>query len=494
MASSPGADAAAKIPVQLLSLADPSQSWSAEMVGGESVRFRLVPPGAYRVISGDVEQRVEVASGDEVTIDVGQRAASDRRDVRVTARDRTAYGTRFNAAALELLPQSNGVYGLIERSDPLVITERMEGGGTYPEPQRMGASGASWTQTTFKLGDADITDPDRTGFAMLYPNLDTLEAVSVTTAGISSGRLREREPPSLWCRACPSSNWHAHGAIRCVAAGVSVGEPAPGGRRPSRGCAARVGGSFVVERTGDRRASGSRWPARSTSTTRLERERRRPLPSRAQSCRRTSPTKPTQRDDVRLFAQTDRLSFPAIGRAMLVDPGLAAARALDAARHHLESRDPRRSRLVGEPDLRPRRRLTRRWPARPIAGTDRAAARRAGVRAGLGDRELAVNGRRCTGAASPGPVQFLGTASPPGIRRQRLVDGATAAGAGRLAHRRAGGWRSRRGCGNTPPTAASSQWRGNEFALWATDEIPVMSRVDIDLGDPRGVGRRLACR
>ena len=83
-----------------------------------------------------------------------------------------------------MLPDSDGVYGLIERSDPLVITERMEGGGAYLNPQRLGASGASWTQTTFQLGDADITDPDRTGFAMLYPNLDALEAVSVATAGI----------------------------------------------------------------------------------------------------------------------------------------------------------------------------------------------------------------------------------------------------------------------------------------------------------------------
>src|SRR5687767_3322987 len=64
-AAPPNGDTAAKIPVQLLSIADPLQSWTADMVGGEIVRFRLVPPGAYRVVSGDVEQRVEVASGDE---------------------------------------------------------------------------------------------------------------------------------------------------------------------------------------------------------------------------------------------------------------------------------------------------------------------------------------------------------------------------------------------------------------------------------------------
>ena len=247
------------------------------MVGGESVRFRLVPPGAYRVISGDVEQRVEVASGDEVTIDVGQRAASDRRDVRVTARDRTAYGTRFNAAALELLPQSNGLYGLIERSDPLVITERMEGGGTYPEPQRMGASGASWTQTTFKLGDADITDPDRTGYAMLYPNLDTLEAVSVATAGIHPDTYGAGTAVTLVPR-MPSSKW-----MRTVQFDISPPAFQSVNPLPEAASIARLrsssGGSFV--------ASGPLTPRLGIQVagtlneyTRLERERVDTMPSR----------------------------------------------------------------------------------------------------------------------------------------------------------------------------------------------------------------------
>jgi hypothetical protein len=87
--------------------------------------------------------------------------------------DRTAvWHAGSNAAAIERLPDSGGVFGLIERSDPLVVTELIEVGARDDEPQRLGASGASWTQTSFRLGDADVTDPDRTGFAMFYPNLD----------------------------------------------------------------------------------------------------------------------------------------------------------------------------------------------------------------------------------------------------------------------------------------------------------------------------------
>ena len=106
-----------------------------------------MPPGRYRIVSGTVERSIEVASGDELTISVsrdqGQPAGGAETTFRVSAKDRNGYGTRFNGTALQLLPESNGVYGLLERSDPLVVTDLMEGGGTYLNPQRLGASGAS---------------------------------------------------------------------------------------------------------------------------------------------------------------------------------------------------------------------------------------------------------------------------------------------------------------------------------------------------------------
>ena len=115
------------------------------------------------------------------------------------------------------LPKSGSVYGLIERSDPLVVTERIEGGGTYIDPQRLAASGASWTQTSFRLGDADVTDPDRTGFAMFYPNLDTLQAVSVTTAGLPPDGYGGGTSVMLVPR-MPASSLAAHDRVRRLAA------------------------------------------------------------------------------------------------------------------------------------------------------------------------------------------------------------------------------------------------------------------------------------
>ena len=65
-------DATIPVRMQLRSVTDPSQSWSAELTRGESVQFRLVPPGSYRLISGTVEQHLDVTSGDKLTIDVGR--------------------------------------------------------------------------------------------------------------------------------------------------------------------------------------------------------------------------------------------------------------------------------------------------------------------------------------------------------------------------------------------------------------------------------------
>src|SRR5204863_8032613 len=62
----------ATVPLRMLlrSATDPSQSWSAELTRGQSVQFRLVPPGSYRLISGVVEQRLDVASGDKLTVEL----------------------------------------------------------------------------------------------------------------------------------------------------------------------------------------------------------------------------------------------------------------------------------------------------------------------------------------------------------------------------------------------------------------------------------------
>ena len=466
------------IPVQLRSLTDPSQSWSAEVTRDQSVRFRLVPPGSYRLISGTAEQHLDVASGDKLTVEITPVVppAPETHDMLVRGTHRTEYGTRFDEAALELLPRSGSVYGLIERSDPLVVTEFIEGGGTFLDPQRLGASGASWTQTSFKLGDADVTDPDRTGFAMLYPNLDTLQAVSVTTAGLppdgygggTSVMLVPRMPASAWQRTI-----HFEGAPPAF---QSV-NPLPGAPSIARLRAASVG-SFVAsgpvsDRLGVLLAGGI------ARTTRFERDRQVARDSRAGTLSAHVAYKATARDNVRLFAQADRLSLPALGRAALVDPELE-----QTSRSTVVSTTWDRAASVGLM-----------WSANAtfavatsrgaLAGTPVLATMERLRDGPVGELAASTSGRRHRGSfrwrGDPGPVTWLGRQHHTqfgaglqwtGVRRDapgtsvigELVDGAPARA-----------WRY-------STDGAPSEAAGRELAVWASDEIQVASWIDLDLG------------
>jgi hypothetical protein len=466
------------VPVQLQSVTDPAQSWSAQLGSGASVRFRRVPPGSYRLISGTVERPLDVASGDALTVDIARAVppAAPAFEMRVTGTHRTVYGTRFDSAALEMLPQSGGVYGLIERSDPLVVTERIEGGGAYPEPQRLGASGASWTQTSFRLGDVDITDPDRTGFAMIYPNLDTLQAVSVITAGLpvdeygggTSVMLVPKMPASAWQRTIEFAG--SPPAFQSV-------NPLPGASSIAR-LRAAAGGSFVVSGPVSDRL-GLLVAGELARSSRLERERQAPVESRARTLSAHLAYKATARDDVRLFAQIDRLSFPVDGRATLVDPGLerqsrstlisttwnrteraGLAWSADVTFGHASSTPA----LSGIPIVGTMERL-RDGPVYELASSSGSTRHR-----------TSINWR-----GDPGPVHWLGwrhlpefgaSASWTGVTRDapgasligELVDGQPARA-----------WQYATDGGR-------SQWNGLELAFWATNEIPVTSRGEIDLG------------
>jgi hypothetical protein len=437
-----------------------------------------VPPGSYRLISGTVEQHLDVASGDTLTVDLTRPSlpAPDVHEMTVGGTHRTAYGTRFDQAALDLLPKSGSVYGLIERSDPLVVTERIEGGGTYINPQRLGASGASWTQTSFRLGDADVTDPDRTGYAMFYPNLDTLQAVSVTTAGVppdgygagTSVMLVPRMPAPTWQRTIEFDG--SPPAFQSV-------NPLPGAPSVARLRSASQA-SFVVTgplstRLGLLLAGGI------ARATRVERDREVPMDSRARTLTAHLTYRATPRDDVRLFAQSDRLSFPVVGRAALVNAALE-----QASRSTLLSTTWDRTARVGLM-----------WSANvtyavatsggALAGTPVLATMERLRDGPVADLAASTSGRRQLTSFSwrgdPGPVTWLGRRHLPqfgasllwtGVRRDapgtsligELVDGQPARA-----------WQY-------STDGAPSRAGGRELAIWATNEMPVTSRFDLTFG------------
>jgi hypothetical protein len=469
----------APVPVRLESLSDPAHAWSAQVESGQSVRFRLVVPGRYRLVSGAVERPIEVASGDELTIrvtrDQANASAAGDTTFRVSGKDRSGYGTRFNGAALQLLPDSGGVYGLLERADPLVVTDLMEGGGAYLDPQRLGASGASWTQTSFRLGDADITDPDRTGFAMMYPSLNAFEAVSVTTAGehpdgYGSGTtvmLTPRMPAAAWQRTFEFNS--SPPAFQSV-------NPLPGAPTAAR-LHNGAGGSFVISGPVSDRL-GLHLAGNVLGATRLERKSQTELGSSVATLSAHLVYRASDRDNVRIFAQGDRLSLPTPTRARLVDPtaklrdqSVLVTTTWNRARQaglawsgtftlgQASSSPP----LSGESVIGTMERL-REGPIYEMA----AAAESRRRRASLGWRGEAV------------PVRWLGlrhhpefgaNASWTGVKREapgtsligELVNGEPARA-----------WRY-------SSDGAASRWRGSEAALWARDEIAITSRIDVDL-------------
>jgi hypothetical protein len=465
-----------KVQVQLLSVLDPLHSWTAEVQAGETVRFRLVPPGSYRLISGSVERRVDVASGDELTITIGSAAGQDSRDVRLAARERSAYGTRFNSTMIEMLPQSGGIYGLIERSDPLVVTERMEGGGAYPEPQRLGASGASWTQTTFKIGDVDITDPDRTGYAMLYPNLDALQAINVATAGMPPDTYGAGTAVMMVPR-LPTAQWQRTLQFDVSPPAFQSVNPLPEASSIGRLRSAATG-TFVASGPINPRF-GMQFASTFSGSSRLERQDTAPLESRVASLSTHLTYRTAAGDDLRLFAQTDRLSFPVSGRAMLVDPGLQqreqstlitttwnrATRAGMAwsanLAYALATTGPA---LAGLPVTGTMERL-RDGPPYELAVSGPSTRHRVSLQWRGEPRSITVLGLRQQPEIGVSGSWTLSTRDAPGASViGELVNGEPA----RL-------W-------EYTSDGGSSRWRGNELTLWAGDEVHVHPRVDVDLG------------
>lgn len=125
------------------------------------------------------------------------------------APERPLLGATFTAPVLADLPTGGSLNAVFETMPSEVIAERVDGGGLFPgETARIGTHGSSWTQTLFRLGDADITNPRRGGTPMLVPNVYAWERVEVTTALTpiemnASGlavTLVPRRPSTTWTR------------------------------------------------------------------------------------------------------------------------------------------------------------------------------------------------------------------------------------------------------------------------------------------------------
>ena len=129
-------------------------------------------------------------------------------------RERTTLDTVIPQSALEDLPPGSNIFSLFETVEPDVIADRMDTGGIRTGvPARVGAHGSSWTQTTFHVGDIDITDPDGSGEPMLLPGSIEWNDVRLTTGLMPITRnapglaitLAPRAPANSWLRTFDAS-------------------------------------------------------------------------------------------------------------------------------------------------------------------------------------------------------------------------------------------------------------------------------------------------
>jgi hypothetical protein len=82
------------------------------------------------------------------------------------------------------LPAGTSVAGLIETGIPAITSDRFDASGMgLAVPARIGAYGQSWTDTTYRMGDLDVTNPLRPGTSIVLPDAAALSAVSITSAG-----------------------------------------------------------------------------------------------------------------------------------------------------------------------------------------------------------------------------------------------------------------------------------------------------------------------
>jgi hypothetical protein len=121
--------------------------------------------------------------------------------------------TTLPRSALEDLPSSGTLGGLLETTVPELISDRIDGGGlSVGRESRLGARGGSWTQTAFQFDDLDVTDAGAFGGSLLFLDPGMLETVETTTAMMPI----ERSAPGLHVHLIPrrpSDTWQGRAEL-----------------------------------------------------------------------------------------------------------------------------------------------------------------------------------------------------------------------------------------------------------------------------------------
>lgn len=240
----------------------------------------------------------------------------------VASPSRPPLGSSITVDALGELPASADVFTLFDTSIPDVITDRADTGGiSAGEPARVGAHGSSWTQTRYRLGDVDITDPAGSGAPLLSPGVVEWDRVDVSTGMIPidvsapgmAVQLTPRRPFDAW-----KGSFDGFASPSFLNAGGATDTPPSIARLDTwlHG-SLLAGGPLVADRLGV--FATAAW----TRSSHFERASTIPIDANLGSGFVTLLATPTPIDRVRITGWAQRTHFPMPHHAALAQPTAA---------------------------------------------------------------------------------------------------------------------------------------------------------------------------
>jgi len=228
------------------------------------------------------------------------------------------------------LPAGDSVFSLMETTQAEVISDRVSGGGLdFAAAPRLSAFGSSWTQTRFRLGDVDITDPSTGGQPLFLPELSIWQRISIATGVAPSdtsttpGMVVTLEPRR------PGDRWSVGGVGSTSFGDVWTAEQTgsvPPVARPTgwnRG-SVLVSGPIAAGRAG--LVAAGTW----TGTSQTHRDSSASRDSSLGSAFGHLVVSQSDANEVRAFVAVQRALFAPADTAMFVDP---STRVRDAAVH-----------------------------------------------------------------------------------------------------------------------------------------------------------------
>ena len=139
-------------------------------------------------------------------------------------------GSVLTAETLADLPLGNNVYSLLETTQAELIADRFNSAGLNTgEGARIGGFLGSWTQTLFRIGDVDITDPSGSGSPLLFPELLFWRSVDVAT-GLMPADLNASGLATTLTPRMPMSHWTT--IAQGFGSGGSLASSTPSGAVP----------------------------------------------------------------------------------------------------------------------------------------------------------------------------------------------------------------------------------------------------------------------